>query len=71
MSTTFHSVASRVSRSAQTGAGCSLGGLALPIFVGAFGGLWLAFIGWVLLAATEAELALVAASRRRRLVAHR
>jgi Zn-dependent protease/CBS domain-containing protein len=33
-------------------------GLALAIFVGDFGGLWLAFIGWFLLAAAEAELAL-------------
>lgn len=31
------------------------GGLALVIFVGAFGGVWLAFIGWFLLGAAEAE----------------
>jgi CBS domain-containing protein len=37
-----------------------VGGLALAIFVGDFGGLWLAFIGWFLLAAAEAELALAA-----------
>ena len=30
-------------------------GLALTIVVGAFGGVWLAFIGWFLLAAAEAE----------------
>jgi Zn-dependent protease/CBS domain-containing protein len=35
-----------------------VGGLALTIFVGAFSGLWLAFIGWFLLAAAEAEVAL-------------
>lgn len=32
------------------------GGLLLVILVGAFGGLWLAFIGWFLLGAAEAEL---------------
>jgi Zn-dependent protease len=32
------------------------GGLALTILVGAFGGLWLAFVGWFLLVAAEAEL---------------
>lgn len=32
------------------------GGLLLVIFVGAVGGLWLAFIGWFLLAAAEAEI---------------
>jgi CBS domain-containing protein len=31
-------------------------GLLLVIFVGAFGGFWLAFIGWFLLAAAEAEI---------------
>jgi Zn-dependent protease/CBS domain-containing protein len=31
-------------------------GLLLVIFVGDFGGLWLAFLGWFLLAAAEAEL---------------
>jgi Zn-dependent protease/CBS domain-containing protein len=36
------------------------GGLALTILVGAFGGLWLAFIGWFLLAAAEAESARLA-----------
>jgi CBS domain-containing protein len=36
------------------------GGLALTILVGAFGGLWLAFIGWFLLAAAESERARVA-----------
>ncbi len=34
-------------------------GLALVIFVGDFGGLWIAFLGWFLLAAAEAELATV------------
>ena len=38
-----------------------VGGLALAIFVGDFGGLWLAFIGWFLLAAAEAERALAVA----------
>jgi Zn-dependent protease/CBS domain-containing protein len=33
-----------------------VGGLLLAIFVGAFSGLWLAFIGWFVLAAAEAEL---------------
>jgi Zn-dependent protease/CBS domain-containing protein len=32
------------------------GGLLLVIFVGAFSGVWLAFLGWFLLAAAEAEL---------------
>ena len=31
------------------------GGLGLAIFLGAFGGMWLAFIGWFILAAAEAE----------------
>jgi CBS domain-containing protein len=34
-------------------------GLVLVIFVGDFGGLWMAFLGWFLLAAAEAELATV------------
>jgi Zn-dependent protease/CBS domain-containing protein len=37
------------------------GGLALVILVGDFGGLWLAFIGWFLLAAAEAELTMAEA----------
>lgn len=37
------------------------GGLLLVIFVGAIGGLWLAFIGWFLLAAAEAEIQAAAA----------
>jgi Zn-dependent protease len=36
-------------------------GLLLVIFVGAIGGLWLAFIGWFLLAAAEAEIQAAAA----------
>jgi CBS domain-containing protein len=32
------------------------GGLFLAIFVGAFSGLWLVFLGWFLLAAAEAEI---------------
>jgi hypothetical protein len=32
------------------------GGLLLVIFVGSFSGVWLAFLGWFLLAASEAEL---------------
>jgi len=32
------------------------GGLLLVIFVGAFSGVWLAFLGWFLLAAAEAEM---------------
>jgi Zn-dependent protease/CBS domain-containing protein len=36
------------------------GGLALAIVVGDFGGLWLAFMGWFVLAAAEAELQAVA-----------
>jgi Zn-dependent protease/CBS domain-containing protein len=38
-----------------------VGGLVLTIVAGAFGGLWLAFIGWFLLVAAEAERALVIA----------
>jgi CBS domain protein len=38
-----------------------VGGLVLAIVAGAFSGLWLAFIGWFLLAAAEAERALVVA----------
>jgi Zn-dependent protease len=33
-----------------------VGGLVLVMFVGDFGGLWLAFLGWFLLAAAELEL---------------
>jgi Zn-dependent protease len=33
-----------------------VGGLALAIVVGDFGGLWLAFLGWFVLAAAEAEV---------------
>ena len=38
-----------------------VGGLVLAILAGAFSGLWLAFIGWFLLAAAEPERALVVA----------
>jgi Zn-dependent protease len=38
-----------------------VGGLAMAIFQGAFGGLWLAFVGWFLLQAAGAELRFVAA----------
>jgi Zn-dependent protease len=37
------------------------GGLLLVVFVGAFSGVWLAFLGWFLLAAAEAELETAAA----------
>jgi Zn-dependent protease len=41
------------------------GGLLLVISVGAFSGVWLAFLGWFVLAAAEAEIANAAASSRR------
>jgi len=42
------------------GQGLIVLGLALVIFVGDVGGLWMAFLGWFLLAAAEAELATAA-----------